>query len=170
MAHAGAVARRDILTLTLVLGYHKAVELVSRRLLVGPKPRSVVLLIAGALLVMSSLAHACRSWPPLRAALVQAQVDAGSLRAVAVAWFFSSAAILTFAAIVIATAWAIWRGRATSPLPVLLVAAAYLLFGIATLFYEGQSRHFLFFVVLAGLMAAGAYVPRQGFSNEQRGK
>lgn len=111
----------------------------------------------GALLVLSSLAHAFLGWPPFRAALRAADVDARLAGALAVGWYFGSVAMLTFGVIVLRAAWKLSEDAESARGPVKPIAIAYLLFGFSAFLMRDFNPHFLVFILTGSLLAGFAY-------------
>lgn len=121
------------------------------------KPRAVLGLVGGLLLLASSLAHAFLGWPQIRDALAAAGTEPQLVGALAVGWHFGSVAMAAFGVIVTAIAVARLRGRAPSILPAAVVAVTYLAFGTGALIARHGSPHFLAFLVLGLLVGALAF-------------
>jgi hypothetical protein len=112
-------------------------------------------LVAGALLLASSLAHAFAGWPALTSALDGSGVAADLQGALAVGWFWGSASMAAFGLIVTIYASRRLRGDHPPVLPIRLIAVTYLLFGAAAFLARDFNPHFLLFVV-SGLLVGAA--------------
>jgi hypothetical protein len=110
--------------------------------------------LAGGMLVVSSVAHAFMGWPPYEAALAAQGVDQSVLVGLSVGWFFGSVAMLTLGLLIL---WmvrlAAW-GDLRSPMGAWMVALAYAGFGIVAFVLQGLNPHFLAFIV-NGILVAG---------------
>jgi len=125
------------------------------------KARAGIGIAAGALLALSSLAHAFLGWPALRPALQAAQVDERLIGALAVGWYFGSVAMLVFGVIVLQAALRAARGHQVETAPVRAIAVAYVLFGLTAFVCRGLNPHFLFFVACGALVAVFGYWKRR---------
>lgn len=121
--------------------------------------KSILVLAAGALMVLSSFAHGILGWPPLQSELRRAAAGEDLLGALAVGWYFGSVAMLTFGGIVLVSGLRLKRGDRSGVAPVRFIAVCYLLFGLAAFFSRNLNPHFLLFVftgLLAGIPVLGA--------------
>jgi hypothetical protein len=114
--------------------------------------RSVVLMIAGTLMVLSAAAHGMLGWPAMRQALLQTGAGADLVGALGAGWHFGTASMAAFGAIVIVSASRLRRGDPSGAVFVKAVAACYVIFGTATFVVRGYNPHFLLFV-LTGVLA-----------------
>lgn len=125
------------------------------------KGRSIVGLAGGALLVVSSLAHAFFGWPAMSAALETAGVaDEGLLGALAAGWHFGSVAMMIFGVIVLSSAAGTLRGKPAATSPVLVIALGYLLFGVAAYWWRNFNPHFLAFIATGVILGIFAFPKR----------
>ena len=108
--------------------------------------RSILVMSAGVLMILSSGAHAFLGWPQLQPELSKAGVVQPLLGAVAVGWYFGSVAMLTFGVVVLLMGLRLKRGDRSGVLTVRIVAAAYLLFGLTVFVLRDFNPHFLVFV------------------------
>ena len=120
--------------------------------------KSILVLSAGALMVLSSAAHAFLGWPPLRGDLKSAGVAESLMGALAVGWYFGSVAMLAFGAITLRSGLLLRRGDRSGVTPVRIIAACYVVFGVITFVSRNFNPHFLVFIVtglLAGIPVLG---------------
>jgi len=119
--------------------------------------RTVLGLIAGAILVLSSAAHSLLGWKGLRARLVTAQAPPDLILGIATGWHFAGAAMLAFGLIVLAIFVKRLRGEAASTLPALIIAILYIISGAWAMLATGNPFFFIF--IVPGLMLAVAAWP-----------
>lgn len=108
--------------------------------------------VIGALLLLSSFAHAFLGWPPIRGELEQNGVARELVGAIAVGWYFGSVAMAVFGMLVFLC----WRemshqesmGRAAAG----LLSVTYLLFGVLAFLLRSFNPHFLIAFALPGLI------------------
>ena len=120
--------------------------------------KTIPILLAGALMVLSSAAHAFLGWPPLRGDLKSAGVAEDLVGALAVGWYFGSVAMLTLGAITLRSGLMLRGGDHSGVTPVRIIAACYLAFGFVTFVSRNFNPHFLVFIVtglLAGIPVSG---------------
>ena len=120
--------------------------------------KSILVLLAGALMVLSSAAHAFLGWPLLRDDLKSTGVAENLAGALAVGWYFGSVAMLAFGAITLRSGLLLRRGDRSGMTPVRIIAACYLVFGVVTFVSRNFNPHFLLFVItglLAGIPVLG---------------
>ena len=122
------------------------------------RARTVLGLIAGAILVLSSAAHSFLGWKGLKARLVSAQAPPDLILGLATGWHFAGAAMLAFGIIVIAIFVKRLRGEAVSTLPAVIVAILYIVSGVWAMVATGNPFFFIF--IVPGLMLAAAAWPR----------
>ncbi len=116
------------------------------------KSRAALGILGGALLVLSSLAHAFLGWPALAAALADSGVGEELAGALAIGWYCGSMAMLVFALIVLRTAI-----RNTDPCAVRFIALGYLVFGLAAWLARDLNPHFLLFIATGIVLALFAF-------------
>ncbi|MGZ8377883.1 MAG: hypothetical protein ACXWZS_09960 [Gemmatirosa sp.] len=123
--------------------------------------RSILGLVAGVVLVVSSAMHSLMGWPGLNAALVAADTPADLIAGLRIGWHFGGAMILTFGLVSLWSFAGRLRGRAVSTGAVQAFAAAYTLFGVYALLTGDMNPFFLIFVVpgVLLLVASGAAAP-----------
>lgn len=119
--------------------------------------RTVLGLIAGAILVLSSAAHSLLGWKGLRARLETAQAPPDLILGLAAGWHFAGGAMLAFGLIVLAIFAKRLRGEAVSSLPALIIAILYLISGAWAMAATGNPFFFIF--IVPGLMLAAAAWP-----------
>lgn len=115
--------------------------------------RSILVMIAGALMVLSAFAHGPLGWRALGPELAKAGVPADLLGAMAIGWWFGSAMMLASGAVALVAGTRLQRGDRSGAVPALIVATAWVGFGLAALVYRHGSPFFLLFIV-TGLLAA----------------
>jgi len=114
--------------------------------------KSFLVLLAGALMVISSAAHAFLGWPPLRGELRTAGLAGNLIGALAVGWYFGSVSMLAFGAITLRSGRLLRKGDRSGVAPVRMIAASYLIFGLAAFLSRNFNPHFLVFI-FTGLLA-----------------
>ena len=127
--------------------------------------RSVLVLIAGVVMLLSSLAHGLVGWPMMRGLLRDGGAGEDLIGALAVGWYFGSVAMVAFGSIAIVAALRLRRGDRSGVAPGRLIALCYVLFGLAAFLSRGFNPHFLLFVatgLLAGLPLSGGAAVRRG--------
>jgi uncharacterized membrane protein YhaH (DUF805 family) len=119
--------------------------------------RTVLGLIAGAMLVLGSAAHSFLGWPALQGRLAAAQAPSDLVLGLKIGWLFGGVSILAFGVIVLAIFSKRFRGKSASTLPALVIAAAYLGFGFWALVASRFDPFFLVFIVPGFLLAAASF-------------
>ena len=109
-------------------------------------------IVAGALILLSALAHAFLGWPAMAAALTAAGAGAELSGALAVGWTFGSMAMAVFGLIVLKIALSNAERGA-----VRFIAFGYLVFGLAAWLERDLNPHFLLFVGTGVLLALFAF-------------
>jgi hypothetical protein len=117
------------------------------------KTRTVLGLLAGGVLVLSSCAHTLFGWPSQAAELAKTNTPAELATGLEIGWKWGGAAILVFGIIVIATFLKRQRGERVWMLPAALVAVSYLAFGSWALYRSNFDPFFFVFVVPGALLA-----------------
>lgn len=117
----------------------------------NPSRRSVQLIIAGVLLLLSCGAHAGLGWPAVRHELVEHGTPAELVTTVAIGWLFGSVAMGAFGAIALVAGIGVPGGGYLSAL---IVGLAYGGFGAVT-YAIYRDPHFLGFVLIGLLAVAG---------------
>jgi hypothetical protein len=125
-----------------------------------PRLRNALVLTASVILIASSGAHSMLGWPSVRAKLVAANAPADLIPGLAMGWHFAGVSMLAFG---ILTLWMLRvSGRTTIRLPLLVTAAAYLLFGLGCVVSIGWDPFLLTFLVPGALLGAGAFLSPAG--------
>jgi hypothetical protein len=114
--------------------------------------RAVVGFVVGVLMLLSAAAHGFMGWPVLSAELARTTAPPDLVAGLGIGWWFGSAAMAAFAAIVLHLAWQLWRGRPASLVPAVAIGVAYLTFGAAAIAHHGASPPMVSFVVLGALL------------------
>ncbi|MBM4385614.1 MAG: hypothetical protein FJ091_19875 [Deltaproteobacteria bacterium] len=129
-----------------------------------PRHSHPALLVLGLVTAAGAIPHAIGGWPPAAVALGTAGVDPDLIGGIAAGWYFGSAAMLAFGAIVVLA----WRdARAGGDFgwrAALAVAATYLAFGLGALAVRGVRPHFLGFVAIGAGLAWTSLRARPGRS------
>ena len=116
--------------------------------------RALLLLLSAALMFFAAFTTTTVSVPHLREDLLEINVRPTLLGAVMVGLHFGSFAMFGFAALVLVLAIRAWRGAATDRFLIGIIAAVYLIFGIAA--FVGSGSHHALGYALMGLLLAGA--------------
>lgn len=117
------------------------------------KLRSVLGLIAGAMLVLSSGAHTFLGWQALGAELAKTNTPAELVTGLEIGWKWGGAAMLAFGAIVIAVFLKRLRGEPASTFAPAVVSVAYIAFGAWALVHSNYDPFFFIFIVPGVLLA-----------------
>lgn len=120
--------------------------------------RSAMVVVAGVLMMLSSLPHGGLAWPALRGRLVEAGAEESLIGALGAGWAFGTAAMVAFGIVVVLCGLRLKRGDPSGLAVVRVIAACYLAFGIGAFFVRHMNPHFLFFIatgVLAGAPVMG---------------
>ena len=120
------------------------------------KPRSVLGLIAGAILVLSSGAHTFLGWQALGAELARTNTPPDLVTGLEIGWKWGGVAMLAFGVVVIATFLKRYRGEAVSTFTPAIVSVAYVAFGAWALVYSNYDPFFFVFIVPGVLLALAA--------------
>jgi hypothetical protein len=116
-------------------------------------------LLAGAMLVLSSAAHSFLGWKQMQGALAATNAPPDLVQGLRIGWLFGGVAILTFGCVALAVFGNAFRGAAVSRLPTLLIALAYLAFGIWAL--VTSSDPFFYIFIVPGALLALASSPQR---------
>ena len=117
------------------------------------KLRSVLGLLAGAILVLSSGAHTFLGWQALGAELAKTKAPAELVTGLEIGWRWGGVAILVFGIIVVATFLKRYRGEPASTFAPALVSVAYIAFGAWALVHSNYDPFFFIFIVPGVLLA-----------------
>ena len=120
--------------------------------------RTILLFAASALLGFAALVNATVSVPHLREDMVEINVRPTLLSAVSLGLHFGTFAMFAFACLVLVAGIKSARGTAIARLPLLIIAATYIGFGIVAFVWSG-SHHTLGYVLM-GVLILGAVVIR----------
>ena len=123
------------------------------------RSRSLIGLVAGAFLVLSSAAHSLLGWKELSAELAKVQATPDLIHNLGIGWHFGGAAMLTFGSIALWTFWQTWQGHAVSLAPTGLIALLYVAFGVWALASSGNPFFLIF--IIPGLMMGFASLPQR---------
>jgi hypothetical protein len=118
--------------------------------------RATIGLVAGLMILGSSVGHSIAGWRALRGALEQARVPADLMKGLHIGWQFAGAAMLVFGILVVWTYIDALRGRAVSFRVPYLVSLMYLLFGMWSFRAAGDLFFLIVFVLPGALLAAAA--------------
>ena len=116
--------------------------------------------------MLSSAAHAFLGWPPLGASLRQAGVDGDLITALTIGWIFGSVAMLAFGLIVLRLGLQLWRGKEADSGAAQVIAACYVVFGLAAFFWTRFNPHFIGFVVIGIIVAIATVWPVRAQTHE----
>jgi len=120
--------------------------------------RALLVMVAGAVMLLSAGAHAGLGWPVMKSALRDAGAPADLTGALAAGWLFGSVAMAVFGIITLMCGARLKRADRSGVAVIMVIAAGYLLFGLAAFITHDFNPHFLLFVVtglLAGLPVLG---------------
>jgi len=120
--------------------------------------RSILGLLAGAFMILSSAAHSLLGWKALSAALRQSQAPEDLITSLGIGWHFAGFAMLGFGCILVAVFVRRLRGAAVSPTPAIVIGVTYVAFSVWALAVGEFDPFFLVFLV-PGLMALIASAP-----------
>jgi hypothetical protein len=128
----------------------------SRKKLESGAMRPVLALIAGAFMLVSSLAHGLLGWSAMRGELAKVGAPADLVGGLRAGWLFGSASMAAFGAIVLVSALRLRRGDLSGVFALRVVALCYLVFGAAAFVALGFEPFFLSFVATGALAGASA--------------
>jgi hypothetical protein len=117
------------------------------------KIRSVLGLIAGVILVLSSGAHTFLGWQALGAELARTNAPADLVNGLEIGWKWGGVAMLAFGITVIVTFLRRYRGEAASTFTPALVSVAYIAFGAWALVHSSFDPFFFIFIVPGVILA-----------------
>lgn len=116
------------------------------------KLRLVLGLLAGGLLLLSSIAHSVLGWAALQTELDPTGIGPDLRLALGISWRLGGAAMIAFGTIVIATMLRLRRGEATWTFPATVIGLVYLLYGAWAWVLSGFDPFFFLLFVLPGAM------------------
>ena len=125
------------------------------------KARTILGLIAGVLMAVSSAAHSLLGWKALSGALTAAQVPADLIETLGFGRHFGGIAMLAFGCIVLAVFWNRLKAVPVSVMPAVVIGTTYVGFGLGAFVAGGFDPFFMIFVV-PGLFVLIASPPRRG--------
>jgi F0F1-type ATP synthase membrane subunit c/vacuolar-type H+-ATPase subunit K len=120
--------------------------------------RATIGLVAGLMILGSSVGHSIAGWRALRGSLEQARVPSDLMQGLHIGWQFAGAAMLTFGILLVWTYVDALRGRAVSFRVPYLASLMYLLFGMWS-YSAAHDRFFLTVFVVPGVLLAVAARP-----------
>jgi hypothetical protein len=123
------------------------------------RARATIGLVAGLMILGSSVGHSIAGWRALRAQLEQARVPVDLVNGLHIGWQFAGAAMFVLGVLVVWTYLDALRGHAVSFRVPYLVSLFYLLFGIWS-FSAARDLFFLIVFVLPGALLAATVRPR----------
>ena len=115
--------------------------------------RSILGLIAGGILILSSAAHSIFGWLVIRGQLDTLRAPSDLILGLKIGWQFGAVAMLALGVIVVLLFLRRFRGERVSTLPASIIAALYLLFGTWAMLVTDFDPFFLIFIVPAILLA-----------------
>ena len=118
--------------------------------------RAVLGLIASLIVILSSATHSFLGWSWLRGQLAAARVPPDLTFGLKVGWQFGGVAMLAFGLILLALFVKRLRGESVSSLAAVVVAVAYLGFGVWAFFASGFDPFFFIFIVPGILLLAAS--------------
>ncbi len=120
------------------------------------KVRAILGLIAGALLILSSGAHSFLGWKGVNAELSSAGVPQDLVSGLKIGWHYGGVVMLALGMIVVVLFRKRLRGENVSTLPAVVIAIAYLAFGIWALVITGFNPFFFMFIIPGVLLAVAS--------------
>jgi hypothetical protein len=123
------------------------------------RPRIVLGIFVGAIIVASSAAHSLLGWPQLGARLVATQAPVDLITGLRIGWHFAGLAMFTFGAIVIWTFHNYLMRHAVPLRPAQIISLVYLIFGLWALVVSRFDPFFFIFIVPGLTLVAVAWWP-----------
>lgn len=117
------------------------------------KTRSVLGLVGGAILILSSGAHSILGWRAMSLELAKTNAPAELVTGLQVGWMFGGAVMLVLGVLTIATFLNRYRGEAVSTLAPALISVAYLAFGAWAAVQTNFDPFFFIFIIPGVLLA-----------------
>jgi len=118
----------------------------------SPRWRSVLGVVGGTLITLSSGAHSLLGWPNVRQELTSAGVGGDLLFGMQAGWQFGGAAMLVIGVTLVVLFARRVRGAAIPTFPGLITGIGYLAFGLWALLAHGFNPFFFVFIVPALLL------------------
>jgi hypothetical protein len=116
--------------------------------------RSALVLVGGAILVLSFFAHAIFGWKAVGGALRAAGTPGELMTDVAAVWFLSNTAMAAFGLVTIVSGLRLRRGDRSGVAALRILGVAYALYGAAAFVLTGYNPHFFLLFVLPGCLLA----------------
>ena len=105
--------------------------------------RSILGLIAGLFMILSSAAHSLLGWKLLRAALVETHAPEELVQTLGLGWHFGGVAMLAFGGLVLMLFSRRLRGVDVSLMPAIVIGVTYVVFGAGAFLFSGFDPFFL---------------------------
>ena len=115
-------------------------------------------IVIAVLVFASALAHGIYGWSAVREALSTYAVHSDIMGALAVGWYFGSAAMLTFACVILRDAVRQLGRKSVDSGTLWIIALAYVLFGAIAFIAREFNPHFLLFIVTGILVGAFSFL------------
>jgi hypothetical protein len=119
--------------------------------------RPVLGLVASAIMILSSFAHAFLGWKALGAQLAATNAPADLIGGLRIGWEFGGAAMLTFGIIAAMIFSRRLRGLAVDVWPALAIGVFYVLIGVWALVASHFNPFFMVLIVPGAMLAAAAW-------------
>jgi hypothetical protein len=123
------------------------------------RPRVILGIFVGVVLIASSAAHSLLGWPQLAAELARYNPPADLVAGLRIGWQFAGVAMFAFGIIVIHTFASYLRGRAASLRPPQIISLAYLSFGLWALAVSRFNPFFFVFIIPGLTLVATSWWP-----------
>jgi hypothetical protein len=120
------------------------------------KLATVLVAVAGLLMLLSACAHAFQGWPAMAEGLAAHPVDPEIAASLAVGWIWGSVCMAGLGALTLLCLPSLRRGERSARLATVVAGLTWLAFGFGALWWRWPNTHFLAFVVLGALAIAGA--------------
>jgi hypothetical protein len=130
--------------------------------------RNIVVIVAGILMLLASLAYGLLGWSAVRSELVHEHANPDLISGLAAGWLWGSACMLTSGAIVTISGIQMRRGNNAGAFAARAIAVCFLAFGLLAFVLEGFDPHFLIFVVLGLLASASFLYPKQAVARSRQ--
>ena len=121
------------------------------------RPRALLGIFSGAILVGSAAAHSLLGWPAMREQLVKAGAPRDLIVGLSIGWNFGGMAMLLFGMLALWLFGAALRGQLVWARPLMLIGVVYAAFGAWALTVGDRNPFFLIFIVPGLLMAIAAW-------------